>query len=106
MSETATQLIATARNAGIMLWVERGALKFRAPAGTLTGELREAIRTNRDAVIAALQAGTTLTEDPTNQYEPFALTAPTKPAESPATPTWRWTWDRLIASGWSGPWTC
>ena len=74
MSETATQLIATARNAGIMLWVERGALKFRAPAGTLTGELREAIRTNRDAVIAALQAGTTLTEDPTNQYEPFALT--------------------------------
>lgn len=33
MSETATQLIATARDAGIMLWVERGALKFRAPAG-------------------------------------------------------------------------
>ena len=28
MSETATQLIATARNAGIMLWVERGALKL------------------------------------------------------------------------------
>ena len=74
MSETATQLIATARNAGIMLWVERGALKFRSPAGTLTGELREAIRTNRDAVIAALQAGTTLTEDPANQYAPFALT--------------------------------
>ena len=74
MSETATQLIATARNAGIMLWVERGALKFRAPTGTLTGELREAIRSNRDAVIAALQEGNTLTEDPANQYEPFALT--------------------------------
>ena len=74
MSETATQLIATARNAGIMLWVERGALKFRAPTGTLTGELREAIRANRDAVIATLQEGNTLTEDPANQYEPFALT--------------------------------
>ena len=60
MSETATQLIATARNAGIMLWVERGALKFRAPTGTLTGELREAIRANRDAVIATLQEGKTV----------------------------------------------
>ncbi len=47
-------LLTRIADAGIRLWVEDGALKFRAPDGALTAELRAQIRTHKQAFVALL----------------------------------------------------
>ena len=51
--------------AGVMLWWDGQALRYRAPRGVLTPELREDMREERGALIVAAQArgGVLLPED-------------------------------------------
>ncbi len=49
-----TALLERARDAGISLWVQDGQLRFRAPKGALTPELREALRTQQNELVALL----------------------------------------------------
>ncbi|CCD97013.1 putative Non-ribosomal peptide synthetase [Bradyrhizobium sp. ORS 375] len=52
---TAASLIATLRSRGIALFMDGDQLRFRAPPGALTPELREAIGADRAAIIAHLR---------------------------------------------------
>ncbi len=47
-------LLARLADAGIRLWVDGGSLKFRAPDGALTPELRAQIKDHREAFVALL----------------------------------------------------
>lgn len=49
------QLLARARQLGIQLWAECGELKFRAPKGVMTAELRTEIGARRVEIMAFLQ---------------------------------------------------
>lgn len=57
----------------IDLWVENGALKFRAPSGAFTPELKQQVVSNKPAIIDALQRGNVV-HDPENATQPFPLT--------------------------------
>src|SRR6218665_303519 len=43
------------RAAGISIWLEGDALKFSAPRGALTPELREALKSNKAAIVEFLR---------------------------------------------------
>ncbi|WP_371502635.1 LLM class flavin-dependent oxidoreductase [Kitasatospora sp. NBC_00374] len=47
-------LLSRLREAGVDLWAEDGKLRFRAPAGALTSELRAALAAHRDEVMELL----------------------------------------------------
>jgi len=49
------ELIAPLEAAGVQLWFEGRQLRFRAPAGAITPELRSQLAANRDHVLAALR---------------------------------------------------
>lgn len=49
-------------DAGVVLWLDGDALRFRAPAGALHRDLRSRIATSRGAVVALLRAGACLPE--------------------------------------------
>ncbi len=51
------EVIALARRCGVTLWVDTGHLRFRAPAGALTDQLRAALRSRKAEIIKALQEG-------------------------------------------------
>jgi condensation domain-containing protein/tubulysin polyketide synthase-like protein len=51
------EVIALAGRRGITLWVDADRLRFRAPAGAMTDQLRAALGSRRAEIIAALQAG-------------------------------------------------
>ncbi|WP_306364148.1 amino acid adenylation domain-containing protein [Nocardia sp. CC227C] len=68
------ELIARLRRLGIELWTEEGALRYRAPAGVFTDELKQTLKRHRDDVIALLSAQRTLTPAPEQRFEPFPLT--------------------------------
>ena len=76
MTHSIDHLVAAARASGIKLWEENGSLRFRAPAGAMTTELRDRIKANRKAIIDTLRAenAPVLRGDPEHQYEPFSLT--------------------------------
>jgi len=61
---------------GIELWVEHQRLRFRAPTGTITPEIRDELSRQRAALIALLDSGvqTGLFRDLENRGEPFPLT--------------------------------
>ncbi len=50
------ELLERARASGMELWTEGTRLRFRAPPGGLTEEVRDALRSRKDEVMAALQA--------------------------------------------------
>lgn len=47
-------------NAGVVLWLDGDTLRFRAPAGTLNGDLRSRIASARGAIVALVRAGACL----------------------------------------------
>jgi hypothetical protein len=47
-------------NAGVVLWLDGDTLRFRAPAGTLNGDLRSRITSARGAIVALVRAGACL----------------------------------------------
>ena len=51
---TVYELMAKLGAAGIKLWVEEGQLKFKAPKGALTPDLKQNLIDNKQAVIAFL----------------------------------------------------
>jgi pyochelin synthetase len=60
---------------GILLWVEEGQLRFRAPAGTLTDERKVKVRAHKDALIAHLSSDDeAVLADPKHRHDPFPLT--------------------------------
>ncbi|MCP3424658.1 condensation domain-containing protein [Rothia sp. AR01] len=69
-------LLADLARDGVHLWAEDGALRFRAPAGTLTDERRAALAAHRAEVLDLLAArdNPRLTPDPAARHEPFPLT--------------------------------
>lgn len=50
-------VLLAATEAGVVLWLDGDALRFRAPAGVLDGELRHRLGAARGAVVAMLRAG-------------------------------------------------
>ncbi|WP_063806628.1 non-ribosomal peptide synthetase [Streptomyces regalis] len=73
---SAAELVSELAAAGVELWEEDGRIRFRAPQGALTEELRERLRADRDAVLAHLRDpfAEPLVPDPDGQYLPFPLT--------------------------------
>jgi hypothetical protein len=55
---TPEQLLATVQAAGIVLWLDASALRYRAPKGALTDDLRQAIREQKRALLAVLTPST------------------------------------------------
>jgi pyochelin synthetase len=79
MPSTATveELLADLHRVGVRLWEEGGQLRYRAPKGVLTPDRLDALRANKEAVIARLRAEDHLvsaTPDPSARYDPFPLT--------------------------------
>jgi hypothetical protein len=58
--DEAEEVIALARRRGVTLWVEMEHLRFRAPAGAMTDQLREALRAKKAEIVKALQDGSAL----------------------------------------------
>lgn len=56
-----TEFLSTLRASGIELWVERGELRYRAPASVATEELLEAMRDRKASLIRALNPKPTAT---------------------------------------------
>ncbi|WP_213451843.1 amino acid adenylation domain-containing protein [Rhizomonospora bruguierae] len=74
---SADELIADLRRTGVQLWEEAGRIRYRAPKGVLTPDRLDALRANRDAVIASLRDAdppVVLRPDPDARYDPFPLT--------------------------------
>ncbi|GAA4004650.1 hypothetical protein GCM10022247_27100 [Allokutzneria multivorans] len=72
---TPETLVADLNRAGVKLWAEDGKLRYRAPKGVLTGDLLEALRAGKDAVLSLLQNESgVLVPDPAARNEPFPLT--------------------------------
>ncbi|WHT16975.1 amino acid adenylation domain-containing protein [Crossiella sp. CA-258035] len=62
---------------GVRLWADEGQLRYRAPAGVLTGDLLARLKAHKSTVLAHLteQAGAAaLTARPEERTEPFPLT--------------------------------
>ncbi len=60
---TAVGVLLALVEAGVVLWVEGGRPRFRAPDGALTPELREAASGWRPALVALVEAGAVLPVD-------------------------------------------
>ena len=63
---------------GIELWVEQGALKFKAPKGAMSDDIKSLIKANKPALLTHLNPEGDLDLDamlqnPDQQYMPFAL---------------------------------
>ena len=54
---TPSEIIKKAKESNIDLWAEQGRLKFKAPKGALTNDLRELIASNRNDIINLLETG-------------------------------------------------
>ena len=71
---TATDLLARVAGAGIQLWSENGELRFRAPKGALTPELRAEIGARRAELIALLAEAAAVAaaddRDPLPSFQP------------------------------------
>ncbi|GAA2014556.1 non-ribosomal peptide synthetase [Nocardiopsis rhodophaea] len=73
----ADELIVELGRRGVQLWEEEGTLRYRAPEGVLTEELREELRRCKYDVIEQLRSAAAQGEvepDPSSRYEPFPLT--------------------------------
>ena len=54
---TAGAILRALVEAGVAVWLDGGALRYRAPAGALTDELRAAVAASRVGLVALLRAG-------------------------------------------------
>jgi amino acid adenylation domain-containing protein len=59
---TAPAIISSLNERGIELWFEGARLRFRAPKGALTAELRDEVAAHREAIVAHLRACAATTE--------------------------------------------
>lgn len=60
---------------GILLWVEEGQLRFRAPAGALTDDHKALLKSHKQELIARLSPEQqALQTDPQHRHDPFPLT--------------------------------
>ncbi len=57
--------------AGAAVWLADGRLRFRAPEGAVTGELREGAAACRSALLALVRSGATLPAEPAAWPEPW-----------------------------------
>ncbi|WP_019548768.1 non-ribosomal peptide synthetase [Streptomyces sulphureus] len=76
-STTASELLATLRQAGARLWEEDGALRYRAPKGVVGDEEIRALREHKAELLECLRAedaSGALVADPAARHEPFPLT--------------------------------
>ncbi|MGW2383427.1 amino acid adenylation domain-containing protein [Streptomyces sp. NPDC001658] len=73
---SAAELVSELAAAGVELWEEDGRIRFRAPQGALTEDLRERLGADRDAVLAHLRDpfAEPLVPDPDGRHLPFPLT--------------------------------
>jgi pyochelin synthetase len=73
---SAAELVSELAAAGVELWEEDGRIRFRAPQGALTEDLRERLGADRDAVLAYLRDpfAEPLVPDPYGRHLPFPLT--------------------------------
>ena len=100
----AANLLDACHSRGIILSVEENGLKYRAPVGVLTPELRESIRCYREELIALLTPSTPLTVDttPKNPEKTEVVSTPGLVFELPyaASLEWaEWEWDSPEAVG-------
>lgn len=69
------ELLAHCADEGVHLWAQEGQLRFRAPQGRLTDELRTALRTHKEEILRHLQTDdVVLRSDEAGRHEPFPLT--------------------------------
>ncbi|QHG16471.1 amino acid adenylation domain-containing protein [Nostoc sp. ATCC 53789] len=76
---SASQLLDDLTQNGVYLWAEGDKLRFRAPKGVLTEELRDRLTAHKLELLAILQtpistAEFTLVHAPEERYQPFPLT--------------------------------
>ncbi|CZF82415.1 non-ribosomal peptide synthetase [Grimontia marina] len=74
---TAFELVESLQNRGVQLWVEDNNLRFKAPKGVLTSELKSLLSFKKPDVIDLLNQAseeTVLTTHPEDRFEPFPLT--------------------------------
>ncbi|MFI6350425.1 amino acid adenylation domain-containing protein [Streptomyces sp. NPDC050560] len=73
---TPADLIERLRQAGVHLWEEDGALRYRAPKGTLDAAHLQELKRHKAPVLELLRAetGPALVPDPAAHHEPFPLT--------------------------------
>ncbi|MEN3161413.1 amino acid adenylation domain-containing protein [Tistrella mobilis] len=94
---TATDLLARVAGAGIQLWSENGELRFRAPKGALTPELRAEIGARRAELIALLaEAAAVAAADDRDPLPPFHPELDDEIPLAPGQARW-WFLDRLGA---------
>ncbi|MCA1184962.1 amino acid adenylation domain-containing protein [Saccharopolyspora sp. 6T] len=73
----ADEIIFELQDLGVRLWSEDGQIRFRAPKGALTQQHRDALRAQKDEVLALLdreQDAGQVRADPDARGEPFPLT--------------------------------
>lgn len=63
-------ILALARSSGVALWVDAQGLRFRAPAGAMTDQLRAALRSRKTEIIDALR-GPVFVRGPQRQTQPI-----------------------------------
>ena len=71
-------LLAELARRGVEVWAEEGRLRYRAPRGALTAELRSGLAEHKAAILARLAAtgaAAAVVPDPAARYEPFPLTS-------------------------------
>lgn len=59
---TAVEALLATVEAGVVLWLDGDALRFRAPSGALDADLRVRVVASRGGVVALLRAGASLPE--------------------------------------------
>ena len=81
-----TDFLADLRRLGVQVWAENGQLRYRAPARTLTDDLRSELAKHKADLLALFHDDNeprsvleyiplpVLTPDPENRHEPFPLT--------------------------------
>lgn len=69
-------LLSTCEEQGILLWAEDEALRFKAPAGRLTPQLKQQLKDHKATILAYLngQKSSGLRHDAEGRYQPFELT--------------------------------
>lgn len=73
---TEAAIISELEALGVRLWAEDGQLRYRAPAGALTGRHRDLLRANKAALVEYLGGQQTprVVADPGGRFKPFPLT--------------------------------
>lgn len=71
---SAAELIDQARRVGVQLWVDGANLRFRAPQGVLSADLKAQLSAAKPDIIAVLNREAEVLRAPQDRFEPFPLT--------------------------------